>query len=281
MRLSEASRAYLSQKRLDGYSPHTIAAYAYQHQVLIRDVGDLDLEAITLQVLRDALALHANLKPASLGHKVRALRAWFGWLAEEEYLARNPTLKLREPKQPDRVPKALTLDELEMLRDACRSALEHALVEVFFATGARVREVWRLNRNAVDFDRRAVLVMGKGGKEREVYFGSRAAIWLRRYLYSRRDADVALFATDRRPWRRISIHQMQYIFRRIARRAGLEGRVTPHVLRHTFATTMLNQDAPLAVVQSLLGHAKPETTLIYARLSGAARQRAYARYFVQ
>lgn len=281
MRISEASEAFLSLRQAEGFSPYTLKAYRLQIELLIRDAGDLELVAVTLQVLRDHLAKHAHLKPASMGHKVRALRSFFAWLAEEEHLTKNPTLKLKEPKIGDRVPKALTMDEVEALRDACRTAQEHALVEVFFASGARVGEIHRLNRNAIDFERRAMVVLGKGSKERECYFGSRAAIWLRRYLSARKDADMALFVTQRRPWRRLSIHQVQYIFKRVAGRCGLRDRVSPHVLRHTFATLLLNQDAPITVVQSLLGHSRPETTMVYAKLSGASRQRAYQRYFVQ
>ncbi len=281
MHLSEAAEAFLAAKRLEGFSPYTLKAYRLQYDILIREVGDLALEDVTLQILRGHLSQHAHLKPASIGHKVRSIRSFFGWLVEEEHLVRSPALKLREPKIPDRVPKALTVDEVELLRDSCASPLEHALIEFFFATGCRVGEAHRLNRNAFDWQRRSVVVLGKGNKEREVYFGSRAAIWLKRYLSGRKDSDVALFVTERRPIGRMSIHQIQYIFRRVARRCDLEARVTPHVLRHTLATVLLNQGAPLVAVQSILGHEKPETTQLYARLSGTARQQAYLRYFVQ
>lgn len=280
MILSQAAEAFLQAKRLEGLSPRTIDAYRFHISHLIRDLGDRQLEDVTLQMLRDHLAAHSHLKAASIATKVRCFRSLFKWLAEEEILAKNPTLKLKEPKLPDRVPKALSVEEIELLRDACRTVQEHALVEFFFATGGRVGELVALNRNAIDWQRGAVLVMGKGSKERECYFGAKAGIWLRRYLGSRRDSDVALFVTERAP-HRLTVHQAEYIFRRVAARAGLQGRVTPHVMRHTLATTLLNQGAPLAAVQSILGHTKPETTQLYARLSGSARQQAYLRYFVQ
>jgi len=131
--------------------------------------------------------------------------------------------------------------------------------------------------------------MGKGSKEREVYFGARAQIWLRRYLDSRADEQDALIVTERRQrndagelqHQRMSIAQIEYVVRRVAKRCDLQDRVTPHVLRHTLATTLLNQGAPLVAVQSILGHTKPETTQLYATLSGSARRRAFERYFVQ
>lgn len=189
-------------------------------------------------------------------------------------------MKLSEPKAGKRIPKALTIDELELLRDSCQSALEHALAEFAFATGCRVAEIHQINRTDIDWQSKAVTVLGKGDKEREVYFGARSRIWLQRYLNERTDHDRALFVTERQP-HRMSIHEIQYIFKRVARRCDLEDKVSPHKMRHTLATVLINQGAPLVTVQSILGHEKPETTQLYATLSGASRQQAYGRYFVQ
>ncbi|WP_245632719.1 tyrosine-type recombinase/integrase [Alicyclobacillus kakegawensis] len=280
MRLSEASASFLNIRTQEGFSRYTISAYRLQHQLLIRDIGDLDIEDVTLPVLREHLSRQTHLKPSSLGHKIRAIKTLFNWLVEEELLLRNPTLKLNEPKRGKRVPKALTIEELELLRDSCECTLEHALVEFFFASGCRVAEIQRLNRSDIDWQRNAVKVLGKGDKEREVYFGAKAHIWMKRYLSERTDDDPALFVTVRKP-HRMSIHEIQYIFKRIAKRCGLADRVSPHKMRHTLATVLINQGAPLVVVQSILGHEKPETTQLYATLSGSARQQSYQRYFVQ
>jgi len=280
MRLSEASSSYLLQLEQERYSPCTVKAYRIQLNLLARDLDDMEIDVVTLQHLREHLSHHGHLKPSSMAHKVKSVRNLFRWLVEEEYLVRNPSLKLKEPKQGERVPKALTVDEIEELREACQSPLEHALLEFFFATGCRLSEVQSLNRNAIDWNRKAVVVMGKGSKEREVYFGAKAAVWMRRYLNVRKDADMALFVTVNKP-HRIGIHRIQCIFKQIAERCGLAEKVSPHKFRHSLATTLLNQGAPIAAVQSLLGHSKPETTQVYAKLSGASRQQAYNRYFVQ
>jgi len=192
-----------------------------QHQLLLRNIGDVEIDTITLEQLRDHLQQHMHLKASSLGHKVRAIKSLFTWLVQEELLVRNPTLKLKEPKLGKRVPKALTIDELEMLRDSCTRVLEHAFVEFFVATGCRVGEIQRLDRRAIDWRRGCVNVIGKGNKEREVYFGSKARIWLKRYLDERRDTDAALFVTGRQP-HRMSIHQIEYIFKRIASQLPFE-----------------------------------------------------------
>lgn len=279
MRLSEASQQFLAVRTQEGFSKYTIKAYQLQHALLIRDVGDIEIEDVTLPLLREHLSHHSHLKLSSLGHKIRSIKSLFKWLTEEDQLARNPTFKLNEPKPGRRVPKALTIEELELLRDSCESSLEHALIEFFFATGGLLSEVQRLNRNDIDWQRNCLTVLGKGDKEREVYYGAKARIWLERYLRERKDRDPALFVTQRQP-HRMSVHEIQYIFKRIAKRCGLAERVS-HKMRHTLATVLLNQGAPLVAVQSILGHEKPETMQLYAHLSGAARQQSYQRYFVQ
>lgn len=281
MRLSQAFDAYVRVRSQEGFSPYTITGYRWQWRALVQDVGDIEITDVTLETFRNHLSKQTHLKASSIAVRVRSLKSIFKWLYEEEYLPKNPTMKLKEPKLPKRVPKALTVDEMELLRDSCRTEREHALVELFFATGCRLDEIHRLNRNDIDWDRKAVVVFGKGSKEREVYFGAKASIWLKRYQATRQDEDPALFTTVKRPLIRLSKHQIEWVFGRIANRCGLKSKVTPHALRHTLATQLLNQGAPLVVVQTILGHEKPETTQLYAHLSGAARQQAYNRYFVQ
>ena len=280
-RMSEVVEAYMLRRRSEGYSRATLVAYEHHLRSLIDYLVDPAVLDVTLEQLREFLELFAHLKPSSVGAKVRALRAFFKWVHEEGLTRGNPAARLKEPKQAQRVPKHLSVEELELLRDSCRSTFERALVEVFFATGARIGEVHGMNRCGVDWRESSILVLGKGNREREVYFGAKAAIWLKRYLSARTDDHAALFVTKHRPARRSSVATLRWHVNKVAKRAGLRDRVTPHVLRHTFATLMINQGAELVEVQSLLGHAKPETTLRYATLSGAARRRAYQRYFVQ
>lgn len=125
----------------------------------------------------------AHLKIASLAGRVRVVKVFFRWL-HEETLLRNPAVKLKEPRLPHRILKALSAEAVELLRSACESLLEHALVESFFVTGCRVGEIHGLDQDKLDWTRRSAIVLGKGSKEREVCFGAKAALWLRRYLNS-------------------------------------------------------------------------------------------------
>ena len=175
--LESCIHTYLKARRLDGYSNQTLYSYKLHLQRLTVDIGEMTtVDEVKLEHLRTHLTGLTHLQTSSLANKVRALKAFFRWLHDEEILERNPALKLREPRLPTRISKALSIEEVELLRDACESLLEHALVEFFFATGCRVGEIYRLDRTALDWVRRSAIVMGKGSKEREVYFGAKAAL---------------------------------------------------------------------------------------------------------
>lgn len=278
MRLTEAWSAYAADKRLLGYSKQTLKAYRLQIDLLIRHFGDIDIGSLTFEQLKAYLAAQEHLAPSSLGHRIRLLKSLFRWAQDEAFVVGNPASKLREPKQGTRLPKAMTEEDIELLREGCTSALEHALVELIYTTGCRIGEVVGLNRNSIDWETRSIIVRGKGDKEREVYFSVKAGIWLKKYLRERKDSDTALIVTERAP-HRMSIAQIRYVIKRIAKRAGVSVNVYPHRLRHSYATHLVNNGAPLELVQSLLGHSKLETTRIYAHMSGQKRREQYQKYF--
>lgn len=279
MLLSEAWVQYESDKRLEGYSPHTLKAYKIQLNLLVRRIGDIEIELVTLEQLKSHLAADAvRLKPSSIGHRVRFTKSLFRWATDEGHIPRNPAAKLKEPKQGHRIPKALNEEDIEMLREACRGPLEHALVEILYTTGCRIGEIATLTRNSIGWEDRSIIVRGKGDKDREVYFNVKCGIWIKQYLKSRKDTDTALFVTERAP-RRMQIPQIRYVIKRIARRAGITANVYPHKLRHSYATHLMNNGAPLEAIQTLLGHAKMDTTRIYAHLSGERRREIYRKYF--
>jgi len=139
--------------------------------------------------------------------------------------------------------------------------------------------VYKLNIEDIDFENKSLIVDGKGCKQREVYFTTRCFIFLKKYINKRKDnGNNALFVTERNP-HRMSIAQMRYIIKRIAKRAGIKSSVYNHRLRHSLATHLLNNRAPMEVIQSILGHSKASTTAIYAQLCGQRRKELYQQYF--
>lgn len=280
MLLSEAWEAYKMDKQLEGYSPRTIKNNALQIRLLIEDIGDVSINEVTLEVLKKYLynaQQERNLKNTSVNHRQRCVRSLFHWAHSEGHLEKNPTYNLREMKEPQRIPKALGEENLEMLREGCASPREHALVEMFFASGCRLSELRNLNKRDINWDKRTFVVIGKGDKERECYFAIRAAIWLRKYLNSRKDDDPALFVTERAP-HRMSVERIREVIKEIAKRSGIEVNVYPHILRHTFATHLLNNNAPLSLVSEYLGHADIKTTKIYCQLSSERKRELYRQY---
>lgn len=280
MLLSEAWEKYYSDKKIEGYSSLTLKMYRFQCNLLKRYYGDRSMNEITTEHLKQYLIeAGEHLKPSSLGHRIRFIKSLFKWAHEEGYISKNPAAKLKEPKLGKRIPKFLTKHEIEHLREGCHTSMENALFEFFYSTGCRIGEVAKLNRDDVNFTGNSVIVHGKGDKEREVYFNIRCAIWLKRYLEERDDNQPCLFVTERKPIRRMSVDSLRHIVKRISNRAGIKKAIHPHQLRHSFATHMVDNGAPLEVIQSLLGHEKSETTKIYAHLSGKLRHDFYSKYF--
>ena len=279
MLLSEAWEIYAADKTIERYSVVTLHNYRIQVNLLIRHFGDIDIETISSLDLKNYLIEKGgHLKPSSLGQRIRAIRAFFHWASDEGYIERNPASKFKEPREGSRVPKALSEEDTELLREGCQTLLEHALVEFAYATGCRVGEIYRLNRNDINWGNKSVIVTGKGQKQREVYFNIKCNIWLKKYLSQRTDDDSALFVTIRAP-HRMSIATIRRIVKKVASQSDVESNVYPHILRHSYATHLLNNGAPMEGIQTLLGHAKLETTQVYAQLAGPRRKEIYTKYF--
>jgi integrase/recombinase XerD len=270
--LSEAWIAYKVDKRIEGFSPQTLTAYGTQANLLIRYLGDLDVQTLTIEDLKKYLSTSSvHLKPSSLAHRICFMKSLFRWLHESGKIPKNPAAQIKEPKVGKRIPKFLTEREIEHLRESCNTPMENALFEFMFSTGCRIGEIVSLDKNSINWINPSAIVRGKGDKEREVYYNIRCDIWLKRYMDERIDKDPAVFVTERHP-HRMSIAQMRYIIKRISNRAGINKEIHPHQLRPSYATHLMNNGAPLEVIQSLLGYEKSETTRIYAQLNGRLRQ---------
>lgn len=279
MFLSEAWELYLTDKTIERYSVVTLHNYKIQINLLIRHFGDIDIEGITSIDLKNYLIEKgSHLKPSSLGQRIRAIRAFFHWASDEGYIPRNPAAKFKEPREGSHIPKALSEEDTEILREGCQTPLEHALFEFAYTTGCRVGEIYRLNRDDIDWNNKSVIVLGKGNKQREVYFNIKCNIWLKKYLKSRTDEDRALFVTTRAP-HRMSIATIRRIIKKVASQSDVTSNVYPHILRHSYATHLLNNGAPMEGIQTLMGHVNPSTTQVYAQLAGPRRKEIYTKYF--
>lgn len=281
---------HLSAER--GLSPNTLAAYR----------GDLErflayLRREKISALNDVRRRHLlgflfderehGRSPRTIGRRLAALKTFFRYLQREGLAAANPADGMDSPKLWRLLPDALTVREMERLLAQPDLSSRHglrdrALLETMYAAGLRVSEAAALTLDDVNFSDRCVRCVGKGRKERIVPVGETALAYLRRYLEEARPAVAkraetrALFLSARGgPLDRRSIWRL---IRTYARRAGLERRVHPHTLRHSFATHLLANDAPLRVIQEMLGHADIATTQIYTHVEPARLLAIHRRF---
>ena len=264
-----------------GRSAHTVAAYRRDLEALLADLAEAEGAVPVSTLTPETLAAHTTglreraepVAAATLARKVSAIRGFTGFLLEEGVLETDPAAKLVAPKLPMRLPKALTLDQVEKLLAACAGeelsrVRDAALLELLYATGARVSEVVALNVDDLVGEEGAaehVRVLGKGGKERIVP--------VRPELSRRGHATPALFLGMRGA--RLSRQSAWLVIRAAAERAELGVEVSPHSLRHSFATHLLEGGADVRVVQELLGHASVATTQIYTRVTADALREVY------
>lgn len=270
---------YISAKRLDGLSESTLKGYSLELKTFLKSVNK-NIEDISTAHIRNYLSQYSNLKASSMATKVSVLKTFFVWLLHEEIILKDPTRKIKTPRFNKFNPKYLEIDELEMLREACETFREKALVESLYATGCRLSEIFNMNIKDINFNDFSVKVVGKGQKERDVFFSLKAIHHLNRYLDSRNDDCEALFVTERKPYRRLSKKAIQNEISHITENSPIKKHVTPHVLRHSFASLSLNNNMDISVISSLLGHSDVRTTQIYAHVTDENKRYQYKKHLV-
>ena len=278
---------------IKGASAHTVKAYAEDLSQFVEFAatqGVTDVHAADPALLRSFLVhLQAlGLARASRARKTATLRSFFSYLARQSLLPRSPALGLRSVKTERRLPKYLRADEMEALLAAPDAATplglrDRALLETLYASGMRAGELVTLRVADVDYDEGVIRVIGKGDKERVTLLGRQAVFALQRYVRKGRpelllraseDTD-ALFVN--RYGGRLSDRGVRKLFDRYCGVASTHLKITPHVLRHTFATHLLSNGADLRLIQELLGHASVATTQMYTHVSTERLQEVYAQ----
>ena len=277
--LSKRITSFLAAKKIDGLSPKTLKNY---REMLGAFAARVDKSAgkISADDIREYvgyLVEERRLKDSSVQTHINTLRSFFSWLDTEDIIRKNPMRKIKSLKiDRQKARRPLTAEQLERLRDGCRTYKEKALVEFLVSSGCRLGELVGIRVDAVDWQGRSVVVLGKGGKERTVYFSVRAKLMLQEYL-PRRKGGEALFASSRTPYEAMSPRAVEKALQKIGERAGEPRRVHPHLMRHTFASNALNAGMDITIIQHLLGHTDPKTTLIYAELAPRTVKYEYER----
>jgi tyrosine recombinase XerC len=275
-------------KAVKGSSPYTIKNYGSDIGQFIeycQRLGADRMDAITRPFLHSYMAwLDAEgYAKTSIARRVAGLRSFGDFLIEEGVVPANPFHAINAPKLPKRLPAYLTASEVEALlsisdTSAVLGCRNQAILEVLYAAGLRVGELVSLDLRNVDLEAGLIRVIGKGDKERVVIMGQHAIVAVRDYLQNARPAlmgehTTALWLNHRGG--RLSARGVAMLVSDLAKEAGVKTHVSPHVLRHSFATHMLDGGADLRVVQELLGHASLATTQIYTHVSRARARQVY------
>lgn len=280
MDMPEKIEMFIDAMKIEGLSEVTLDGYLRDLTLFSGYVGKAAVQVTTADI-RKYLASNKDNAMSTVSKKLTILKSFFSWLVKEELLLRDPAVKIKNPKLPKRLPKGLSIEELELIRESCTGLRQRALIEFLYSTGCRLDEVSNIKRSEIDYQNMSVHVIGKGNKERIVYLSFKSLYHLNKYLNSRTDESEYLFVTVRKPYRQMGHRAIQREITKINKKIKLSKVLTPHVLRHTLANNLLNNGADLADVQAILGHSDPGTTLIYSQVSEERKKRAFEKSHIQ
>lgn len=268
--------AWLDALAVQNRSEKTIERYRYIVGRLLSDLG-VPIRNVTVYHLRSWLAKEKarGISDSTLEGQRQIFSSFFGWLWREGLIEKNPVLNLGAIKVPKKVREAYAPVDLEKLKAACASPRNMALLSFLLATGCRITEAISLNREDLNFQDKEVIVLGKGNKERTVYFDDVTAMHLRRYLATRQDDLPALFVGKR--GERLQPGGVRAMLKQLADAAGVD-HVHPHKFRRTLATTLIAHGMPIQEVAAILGHDKLDTTMKYVVLDKTTIKGSYRRY---
>ena len=265
---TDYAKMFIAAKRIEGCSERTLNYYETTIKTMI-DKLSKKVNSIETEDLRNYLSEYQaknNCSKVTIDNVRRILSSFFAWLEDEDYIMKSPVRRIHKVKATQTVKETYTDEELEEMRDACVEIRDLAMVDFLASTGVRVGELVNLDRVDIDMQERSCVVLGKGGKEREVYFDARTKIHLQNYLNTRTDNNSALFVSLLRPYDRLKISGVEIRLRELGKRINIK-KIHPHKFRRTMATKAIDKGMPIEQVQVLLGHRKIDTTLQYAMVN--------------
>jgi integrase/recombinase XerC len=278
---------YLSAEK--NASPHTCRAYERDLEafekflknsgISLSATGTVEMEKVDRLAIRRYLSfLHRKNRKSSIARKISTLRSFFKYLVREQLVTSNPAKSVSTPKVEKPLPTTLTVDEAFRLMESPavdKGLRDRAILELLYSSGIRVGELVGLNWDQLDMDLGIVKVMGKGRKERIVPVGSKAVEALKAYLEKRAvlGGEEPLFVNSRRG--RLTARSVGRLIKKYTRRSGIFRKISPHTLRHSFATHLLDAGADIREIQEMLGHASLSTTQRYIHLSPGKLMEVY------
>lgn len=271
--------SFLSAKRIEGCSEKSLKYYKTTINTMLDSVGK-KVRRIETDDIRSYLTEYQARKQSSkvtIDNIRRILSSFFSWLEDEDYILKSPVRRIHKVKTTSNIKQTYSDEDLEIMRDSCSEIRDLAIIDMLASTGMRIGEMVLLDRNDINFNERECVVLGKGDKERIVYFDARTKIHLREYLRYRKDNESALFVSLKAPYNRVTIGGIEARLRKIGKELGLS-RVHPHKFRRTLATMAIDKGMPIEQLQQLLGHKRIDTTLQYAMVKQSNVKIAHRKY---
>lgn len=275
----EYLKDFIIAKRVEGCSEKTIKYYDSTIKNALETL-DKPIKQIVTEDLRAYLSDYqkrSSCSKVNLDNIRRILSSFFSWLEDENHIIKSPVRRIHKIKTTKTVKETYTDENIETLRDNCTNIRDLAIIDLLNSTGMRVGELVKLNIENINFNERECIVLGKGDKERKVYFDARTKIHLKNYLDSRNDDNEALFVSLIKPYNRLQISGVEIRLRKLGRKLNIN-KVHPHKFRRTLATKAIDKGMPIEQVQQLLGHQKIDTTLQYAMVNQNNVKNSHRRY---
>ncbi|WP_039924712.1 site-specific tyrosine recombinase/integron integrase [Treponema sp. JC4] len=271
--------SFISAKRIEGCSEKTLAYYENTISVTLSQINK-DLKQLTTDDLRLYLTEYQekhNSSRVTIDNIRRILSSFFSWLEDEGYIFKSPIRRIHKVKTDKVIKETYTDEELETLRDNSPTIRDLAMIDMLASTGMRIGEMVLLNKADINFAERECKVLGKGNKERIVYFDARTKLHLQQYLTSRTDENEALFVSLRKSYERITIGGIESRLRKLGQNLNIY-KVHPHKFRRTLATMAIDKGMPIEQLQRLLGHQRIDTTLQYAMVKQSNVKLAHKKF---
>lgn len=277
-------KTYLVCKKMEGLSKGTLENYKRYLHMFFRYLKKPP-EKVTANDIRIFLysyQKHRGISNRTLDKYREYISRFYQWACDEEYINKNPTKNIKPIKYEIKPRQALSQMELEYIRMACTSVREKAIIEFLYSTGCRVSELSIVKKCDIDWNNKSVHLFGKGNKHRISFLNAKAEVAIKEYLNERNDHNEYLFVSERKPHNQLKKPGIEKIVRNISRKASvnISKHVTPHVLRHTTATTAIQNGMPIEDISKLLGHSKIDTTMIYAHTSISHVQLEHKKYII-
>lgn len=270
---------FLSAKKIEGCSDKSLKYYRSTIETMRTSLSKSEADITTndlRQYLTSYQATHSS-SQVTIDNIRRILSSFFSWLEDEDYILKSPVRRIHKIKSSSTIKETYTDESLEIMRDNVDNPRDLALIDILASTGMRVGELVLLNISDINFTERECVVLGKGNKERIVYFDARTKIHLQSYLESRNDDNNALFVSLRHPHGRLSINGIETRLRKLGEQLGIP-KVHPHKFRRTLATMAIDKGMPIEQLQNLLGHQRIDTTLQYAMVKQSNVKIAHRKY---